>query len=423
MRVIFHTDQYYPAVGAGSLRIHILAETFMAHGDEVTVITSSANKAGCNLNNEVHKERILYAPTVQMKKKTTVMRMLNSLSFGITSAIWAFVSGKTDVVITTSIPPNTAFAGWLIAKCKGAKLIYDVRDIWPDVAVEMGSFTGKSFYYKVFRAVTYFMYRHADAITTVSAGKVEKIKNYVASLPGKKSGPAFTEKVWLVGNGFDERITESEYDPLVVSQYSLDKYNTCVYIGNIGLAQGLDALLDIAANTRHRDVRFLCFGTGAEEDLLKKRLEDERLNNVKMCGVIEHCKVFSILSHAKISFVPLKSSNMKDSVPTKLYEAMGLGCPVLLAAEGDAAAVVDDVGLGCHVSPEDRKKLIEVFDDMLDRIDEFDGKREEAIRVIRDRYSRQSKAESFYIRLHQLCGCAYLEAEKEKAAKEATMVF
>lgn len=413
MRVLFHTDQYYPTAGAGSCRVRVFADTFMSHGDEVTVMTSSANKSGRSGDNTVHAEKILYAPAVRMRKKTPATRFLNSLSFGITSLLWALGAGKSDVVITTAIPPITALPGWGIAKCKGAKLIYDVRDIWPDVALEMGSFTKESFYYRVFRAITGFLYRQADAVTAVSPGKVEKIKGYVAALPGEKSGPAHTDKVWLAGNGFDESILESELDQAVVSRYDLDKKPTCVYIGNIGLAQGLGALLDIAANTKHRDVQFLCFGTGAEEEMLKKRIADEGLDNVKLCGVIEHSKVFSLLSHAKLSFVPLKNGRMRDSVPTKLYEAMGLGCPVLLAAEGDAAAVVDEVGLGCHVSPEDRKKLIETFDDMFDRMDEFDMKKEEAIRIIRDRYSRQRIAEELHERLCRLCAGTVDESVNE----------
>ena len=421
MRVLFHTDQYYPTAGAGSCRVRVFADTFMSHGDKVTVMTSSANKVNGSGENTVYAEKILYAPTVRMHRKTPVMRLLNSLCFGITSVLWALGAGREDVIVTTAIPPITALPGWLISKCKGAKLVYDVRDIWPDVALEMGSFTEESFYCKTFRAVTNFLYRHADAVTTVSPGKVEKIKGYVASLPGEKSGPAHTDKVWLIGNGFDENIIKSGLDREIVSRYGLDKKPTCVYIGNIGLAQGSGALLDIAANTKHRDVQFLCFGTGAEEEMLKKRIADEGLNNVKLCGVIEHSKVFSLLSHAKLSFVPLKNGQMRDSVPTKLYEAMGVGCPVLLAAEGDAAAVVDEVGLGCHVSPEDRKRLVETFDDMLDHMDEFDMKKEEAIRIIRDRYSRQRIAEELHEKLCRLCAGTVSESVNEKGNETCTV--
>ena len=95
---------------------------------------------------------------------------------------------------------------------------------------------------------------------------------------------------------------------------------------------------------------------------------------------------------------------MKDSVPTKVYEALGIGCPVLLVAEGDSAAIVDDAGLGRHISPDEPvEKLVDVFDDMIEHYDEFDAHRDEAIRLMHDKYSRQKIAEELDRRLHQLC--------------------
>lgn len=405
MRVIIHADEYYPTAQACAYRMQVFVDTFMALGDEVTVITSSANKANGPIDKQLHKEKIVYSPAIRMKKKTTIMRMLNNLTFGITSIFSAISAGKGDVVITTSPPPLVSIPGWIIAKCKGAKLVYDVRDIWPDVALEMGSFTEDSFFCKVFKRITGFMYKHADVVTTVSPGKVEKIKGHVSARPGRKSGPEHQDKVWLVGNGFDESVARNEFDQAIVEKYGLDKNFTCVYIGNIGLAQGLGALLDIAAKTRHKDIQFLCFGMGAEKEMLEQRVKDEGLTNVKFCGVVEHSKVFSILSRAKLSFIPLKNSNMKDSVPTKVYEALGIGCPVLLVAEGDSAAIVDDAGLGRHISPDEPiEKLVDVFDDMIEHYDEFDDHRDEAIRLMHDKYSRQKIAEELDRRLHQLCG-------------------
>lgn len=404
MRILIHTDEYYPTAQACAYRMQVFVDTFMAMGDEVIVITSSANKANGAIDQDAHKERIIYSPAIRMKKKTTLMRMLNNVTFGISSIFSSIGIGKADVVITTSPPPLVSIPGWIIAKFKGAKLIYDVRDIWPDVALEMGSFREESFFCKVFKKITGFMYKHADVVTTVSPGKVEKIKGHVSFLPGRKSGPAHTDKVWLVGNGFDESVAKSEFDQSIVEKYELDKKFTCVYIGNIGLAQGLGALLDVAAKTKHKDVQFLCFGMGAEKEMLEQRVRDEGLTNVRFCGVVEHSKVFSILSRAKLSFIPLKNSNMKDSVPTKVYEALGIGCPVLLVAEGDSANIVDDAGLGRHISPDETEKLVDVFDDMIDHYYDFDAHRDEAIRLMHEKYSRQKIAADLEKKLRKLCG-------------------
>lgn len=397
MHILIHSDEYYPTAQACAYRMGVLAEAFLQQGHQVTVIASSANKA--NGTADGRQERILYAPTIRMKKKTTIMRMLNNLSFGITSVFTAMRAGKVDVVITTSPPPLVSFGGWLIAKCKGAKLVYDVRDIWPDVALEMGSFTQDSFYCKVFSRITRFMYRHADWITTVSPGKVEKIHRHVLAAGGKKSDP---NKVKLVANGFDERILHSAIDEALVKQYELDQKFTCVYIGNIGLAQGLGALLDMAAQSKHKNVQFLLFGKGAEKDKLAAKAQEMGLSNVKFCGVLPHEKVFTLLSYAKLSFIPLKSAKMKDSIPTKVYEALGIGCPVLLVTEGDACKIVEEAQMGRCVSPDHPEQLADVLDDMVEHHEVYSQHREKAKKLMREKYSRQQIALAFERQLAEL---------------------
>jgi len=401
MRLLIYSDEYYPTAQACSYRMQVFADTFISHGDDVVVITSSANKVNGAIDKEIRKERIIYSPAVRMKKKTSFMRMLNNLSFGFTSVFSAIGIGKIDVVITTSPPPLVSISGWIIAKFKGAKLVYDVRDIWPDVALEMGSFTQDSLFCKIFRKISRFMYKHSDIVTTVSPGKVEKIQKHITDIKGRKAGASNINKVWFVGNGFDERVINSEFDQAIVDKYELENRFTCVYIGNIGLAQGLGALLDVAAKTKHKDVQFLCFGMGAEKELLEKRVESEGLNNVKFCGIVEHSKVYSILSRAKISFIPLKNSKMKDSIPTKVFEALGLGCPVLLIAEGDSVNILSEAGLGRSVSPDEPiEKLVSVFDEMIDDYDEFDTHKDKAICLMQEKYSRQKIAETLIRQLH-----------------------
>ncbi len=399
MNIIIHSDEYYPTAQACAYRMQVLVNAFLQAGNRVTVITSSANKRSGAMDLTAHKERIIYSPAVNMKKKTAVMRLLNNLSFAFTSVFSTIKAGKADVVITTSPPALLGVSGWLIARCKRARLIYDVRDIWPDVALEMGSFGRDSLYCKLFTKVTDFMYKHADVVTTVTPGKMESVEAHVRACGSKRP-----DKVWLVQNGFDESVLELPFDQAIVDQYELDQKFTCVYIGNIGLAQGLGTLLDLAAATKHREVQFLFFGKGAEKELLEKRAADEGLTNVRFCGVLEHEKVLSVLSRAKVSLIPLKNANMKDSIPTKAFEALGVGCPVFLLAQGDAVGLVEETGLGAWASPEKPEEILAAFDDMIDRYAELEANKEQAVRLMREKYSRQTAAAAYEKKLHTLCG-------------------
>lgn len=96
----------------------------------------------------------------------------------------------------------------------------------------------------------------------------------------------------------------------------------------------------------------------------------------------------TVLTRAQLSFISLKNANMKDSIPTKLYEALGLGCPVLLVAEGDACRVMEEAGLGRWVSPGQPERLTQVFDELVEHYDQLTEKRAFASSLIRQRYSR-----------------------------------
>ena len=397
MRILIHTDEYYPTAQACSYRMRTLTDAFLDAGNEVIVVASSANIGNGKI--EHRREKILYSHAIKMKKKTTLMRMLNNISFAITSIFTARKAGKIDIVITSSPPPLISISGWIIAKIKKAKLIYDVRDIWPDVAVEMGSFSKNSIYYKVFYKISRFMYKHADWVTTVSPGKVEKIKRYV----NETCGDIGVDKVKYLANGFDENVDKMPIDLNLISKYKLKEKFTCVYIGNIGLAQGLDVLLKVAEQTRYsNEVQFLLFGNGAEKERLEKKVQDLNLKNVRFCGNLPHEKVNTILSEAKISFISLRNANMTDSIPTKVYEAIGIGCPVLLVAEGDSCKIVEECGLGESISPKYTDKVVDVFDKMYEQYSKYEKNIKEAKSIMHNKYSRQKIAIEFEKNLHQL---------------------
>lgn len=393
MKVLIHTDEYYPTAQACSYRMQVMADAFRASGADVTVVCSSTN---LETPNSIRRpEQIIYSPAIRMKKKTTVMRLLNNLSFGASSIFTSLKTGKVDLVITTSPPLLSSIPGWMIAKLKGAKLVYDVRDIWPDVAVEMGSFAEGSLYYKVFRLIASFMYKHADIITTVSSGKVSKIKKYVRDVTPQKKGDSSLNKVWLVGNGYDTGIESFPINEELIQKYDLGNKFTCIYVGNIGLAQGLEVLLDVASETRHKDIQFLIFGKGAEKEMLENMAREKGLDQVKFCGVLPHEDIHTLLQYANLSFIPLKNANMKDSIPTKLYEALGIGCPVLLVAEGDSCEILDESKLGRHVSPDHPEEIASIFDWIVENYDEIIRFREHSQEVIHSKYTRQQIAHEF----------------------------
>ena len=366
-------------------------EVLRAEGIDVQVLASSDSLLDVPEGYE-KPCYVTFFETFPLKEKTLINRLKNNFGGLRASVKAAEAMGDFDVVLCTTPPLLLTSAAMTIARKKHAKLVLDVRDIWPDVAYEMGSFTPGSLYGRFFSLIAKRGFRAADLVTTVSAGKVEKLRGRVS-----------TEKarIMLVPNGIDEAFVRTTEDSSIVELYRLDGGLICCYVGNIGLAQGLGTLLDIAS-ARPR-VRFLLFGAGADKRALEKRVATEGLRNVEFCGNVDARGVYTVLRHSTLAYVPLVSSRLKDSIPTKLYECIGCGCPVLLAAQGDSVGLLEETGLGEHAAPEDAEGLLCAFDTLLARKFTAEEKGAAARKVLAE-HSRQQAARDFAVTLSELCG-------------------
>lgn len=381
MRLLFLTDSYRPSRSACANRASALVEAMRGAGIDVEVLASSDSFLGAPRGYE-KLDHVTFFETFPLQEKTLVNRLKNNFGGQRASIKTAEGMGNFDVVVCTTPPLLLTTSAIKIAKRKNAKLVLDVRDVWPDVAYEMGSFTPGSPYGRFFTHIAKRGFKAADMVSTVSAGKAEKLKG---------RAPSGTP-VELVPNGIDEAFVRNEEDPAIVERFGLGDGPVCCYVGNIGLAQGLGTLLDIAA--ARPGVRFLLFGAGADKKTLEARAEAEGLGNVEFCGSVDARGVYTVLKHSALSYVPLVSSRLKDSIPTKLYECVACGCPVLLAAQGDSVDLLEETGLGAHAVPEDPEGLLRAFDELMAR--EFTPEeRAAASRSMLEDHSRQKAARDF----------------------------
>ena len=253
----------------------------------------------------------------------------------------------------------------------------------PLMAIKHGN-TYNALYYKVFKFIANFMYKHSDYITTVTPGKVKKIKKYADS----------NNKVLYIPNGFDDNLINFAMEKYIIEKYELDKKFTIVYIGNVGLAQNLDALIELAKiSKKQENMQFLIFGEGAYKNELQSKINELRLKNISLEGKIDYCKVYTILKYSKISFISLKNNKMTDSVPTKMFDALGIGCPILLLAKGDSCSILDEVHLGEHA--ENIEELKTKFKYMIENYEKYTKYKENSMNYIMKRYSRREIAKNF----------------------------
>ena len=387
MKILLHCDEYDPRHVPIAIRMSVFSQQFRQKGHEVQVLTG-AQSLGDGLQ---PAPEATYCPLIPLARKSTVMRMLNQLSFGVTSFLKSFGMGAFDVVLSSSPPVLAGFFGWLIAKWKRAVFVYDVRDIWPDVALEIGAFSKGSAYCRFFERITAFLYRHADVITTVSPRKLVALR--------EKLPPQLRHKVWLVENGLDERFLQQKENAQVVADYHLEERFTIVYTGNMGLAQGLEHLISLAETLNPDRFQILLFGDGVARRCLGDCCAQRQLSHVRFCGRVDEGTIYTVLRHAAVSYIPLVNANLKNSIPTKTYEALGAGCPVFLVAEGDAADVVRECGFGMTLSPDRIERLPAAFSEFLEQYQTICAKRDDARRRILENHSRQKISDAFEKRL------------------------
>jgi glycosyltransferase involved in cell wall biosynthesis len=239
-------------------------------------------------------------------------------------------------------------SGYIISRIKRIKLVFDVRDIWPDIALEMGEIKKESFLYNIMDKLANFIYKKSYYITCVSQGKYTKLI--------QKGIPK--EKVKLVSNGFDSEFLENDIDEEIIDKYKLKEGNILIYTGVVGIAQGLDLIVDAADSLKeYKDIRFLIVGDGFEREILEKKARDKGLTNIIFTGMVPNNKVFTFYKFAMASIVPLKNENLKDSVPTKMLESLGASCPVILCAKGEAEELLIKSKGGIAINPGDYSAL------------------------------------------------------------------
>ena len=354
MHFVILSQYYPPEVGAPQARLSELATRFVKRGHRVTVITGMPNYPkgkilpgfGGLLREEqrdgVHVIRTFIYPTQSAK---FTLRMANYLSFVASSAFFGtFLMGRADYLLVESPPLFLGLSGIWLGWIKRARLIFNVSDLWPDSVVRLGKLSEGTRAHRLMVSLEEFCYQRAWLVSGQSAGILADVRR---RLPGKRQ--------FHLSNGVDPALfNPARRSPTVRHELGQDgRTQLAVYAGLHGLAQGLEQLLAIADQVRDvRDLLIVLVGDGAEKEALQARAQSMRLENVKFAAALPRDKMPELAASADIALVTLKIT-LPGAVPSKIYEAMGAGVPVLLIAGGEPADIIKRTGAGIAVPIDD----------------------------------------------------------------------
>ena len=361
MHILFLTDNFPPESNAPANRTFEHARQWVASGHRVTIITCAPNFPDGQLF-EGYKNR--WFQTEQMDGITVirvwsfmtrnagfVLRLLDFLSFMVSGFLGGLRVRDADIIIGTSPQFFTVCAAYCLAKVKQRPFVFEIRDIWPESLQAVGmSNAGLSV--RLAAPVADYLYRRADHLIVVT----HSFKAYL------QDRGVSGERITVIPNGVDpDMFFPSPADISLQQELQLEDKFVVGYLGTHGLAHGLESVVEAARLAGQTDdltaVHFITVGAGAQFDRIKEIASD--LDNFTMIGQVSRADILRYWSLLDASLIHLKASPLFESViPSKMFEAMAMGVPLLHGVGGESADIVRTSRSGVCFAAEQPEALL-----------------------------------------------------------------
>lgn len=356
MKILFLTDNFPPELNAGASRVFERACHWVQWGHQVTVITSAPNFPEGKLyqgykNKFYQKEMVAGIHVIRVKtfiapNKGFFLRTIDFLSYMISSFMVGLFQKKPDIIIATSPQFFTAVSGWGLAFCKKTPFIFELGDIWPAAIKAVGAIKN-GFILKAVEKLELFLYRHSTKVVALTAAfKKNLMLRGIAE-----------EKIAVIVNGVDlSRYRKNKRNLTLAKKYNLVDAFVVGYIGTLGMAQALEHVLITAEFLLkdHRKIKFIFVGAGAKRSELMEITKKKQLTNVQFVPAQSKEKIGDFWSICDVALISLKNEpTFSEVIPSKMFEAMGMGLPIILAAPaGEASALLEKENIGIWVNAE-----------------------------------------------------------------------
>ena len=371
MHILFLTDNFPPEVNAPATRTIEHCELWVNEGHEVTVITCAPNfpkgilfegyKNNLYATENIRGIKVIRVWTYIASNSGTVKRIADYMSFMLAAFFAGLFVKKIDIIIATSPQFFTTWAAAALSKIKRRPWIFELRDIWPESIVAVGALRN-GLILKFLEKIELMLYESATKIVSVT-GSFKK--NLVAR--GVSS-----EKIYTVMNGVDLEAFQPKPLSLSLREYYHIKTPFLVgYIGTHGLAHGLESILEAARLAQEdemlADIGFLFLGEGEKKEWLKSISESLELKNVFFIDAVKKEDIAEHIAMLDAAIVHLRSSNLFRSViPSKIFEFMAMGIPIIHCVEGESATIVHESGGGLLLPPEQPVEILNAIKSLRD---------------------------------------------------------
>ncbi|MGQ0562742.1 MAG: glycosyltransferase family 4 protein [Gemmatimonadota bacterium] len=362
LRVLLIVNHFPPDANPSGRLMSQLADGLRARGLSVDVLTSFPHYAGFRVDPTrrgrlFERERVGDDVVTRLwvfasgRKQNMLHRLANYLSFaGMVTLAGAFTRRRHDVVLANSGSFFTGVVGWVLRVLRRTPFVYNVQDIYPDVPVRAGQLSNRRAVAALER-IERFMYARAARVTVISR---EQRRVLI-----RKGVP---EQKLLVSPNFVDTsfIRPLPRDNAFARAHGLADRFVVAHAGNLGYAYDFDALLACAAALRgHEDIVFLIIGEGVRKEAIEERVRTEALANVCLLDFQPEQQLPEVRAAVDVQLSLYRRGAAESSLPSKLYEIMASGRPVIVSAEAgtDARSLVEAARCGLSIEPENAEQL------------------------------------------------------------------
>lgn len=358
MHIVLITHYFPPEVNAPAQRAYDHARAWVEAGHDVTIVTACPSHPYGDIYDgyENRTQEVTVDGIRVLRLKTTLgpnsgfaKRAINYASFLLATTLNRHRVGKADVVISTSPHFLSGLAGFPVSRLSAAKWVFEVRDIWPESIVAVGA-ARPGLVVKGLGLLADWAYRTCDRIVSVSPAFSDHFDQ--RGVPNNK--------VSVIPNGIatDLEPIDATWDEFPQLARLQGRF-VAAYIGTFGMAHSTMTIVEAADQLREQpEIGFLLVGSGAENEVLRRRVAELKLPNLIVLDQQPRSEVLKLWGLVDASIVHLKDQpTFRSVIPTKMLEGMAMGKPIIIGVPGQAQSIVEEAGGGIAFQPEDASDL------------------------------------------------------------------
>ncbi len=364
MHILFLSDNFPPEVNAPASRTHEHCREWVKAGHQVTVVTCVPNfptgKVFAGYRNKLRQSemidgiRVIRVWSYVTANEGFLRRTLDYVSYMASAILASPFVRKVDVVVATSPQFFAACAGYAVSRILGKPFVFELRDLWPASIKAVGAMRdGRTL--RMLERLELFLYRRAAAIVVVTnAFRADLVTRGIDG-----------STIQVITNGADlTEFVSTPRDADLAERLGLSGAFVAGYVGTIGMAHHLETLLEAAERIEETgDIerfRLILLGNGAARKDLEAMARQRGLHSVVFLDTVPRQEVVRYWSLLDVSIIHLKRHDLfRTVVPSKLFECMALGIPVLHGVDGESAGIVEREGVGIVFEPENAEALVD----------------------------------------------------------------